>query len=113
MAILWYNLRSYLVLFVGLVVSLCFLDSKYVEYGECASIVYYTPMTLADKITIVGIGIITSAIFFLLSRDKNPTLRKIVIAIYMLIVFGMTIWGNTILGMIEIDWPTKYHPTLL
>lgn len=108
MDILWYKLRGYLVLFLGLVISICFLDSKYVECGECAIKVYYTPFSIADRIVIVGIGVLSSALFMLLSRDKKPTLRKIVIAIYMLIVLGMTIWGNTILGMREIDWPHNY-----
>lgn len=110
MGTLWNKLRGFIVLCFGLLLIVYFLHSKYVAVGECASIVYYTPITIFDRMVIIGIGVISSALFSLLSRDRSTTPTKVTISIYMLMVIAIDIFGNDIPSMREIDWPTKYHP---
>lgn len=108
MSLMWNKVRGFIVLFLGLVAMLYYLNSKYVSYGECAAITYYIPLTILDRAIIIGIGIITSAVFFLLSLDQSATYNTCVITVYMLLSISIATFGNQILGSKEEHWPHTY-----
>ena len=73
------NILGFAVLIIGLMTIVWFLWSRYVEIGECASIVYYQPLSVIERLIIVGIGIIASFVFFLLRGNKPKIPTKVII----------------------------------
>lgn len=87
------------------------LDSHYLSVGECASIIYYQPLTWWDRVCFILVG--TSAwIISLRLIPKGIAHRKIMLTIisliYVLSVGLYIIFGNKILGEREMDWPHHY-----
>lgn len=85
------------------------LSSHYVAIGECASITYYKPLVLCDRLLFIVIGI--TALFISIKIAKPSKYYIILLSvIYTVLIVSYSIFGNQLLGMIIKDWPHEYRP---
>ena len=110
MATLRNKVLPFIILAIGIILSLWLLDSRYVENGECAIITYYIPLGIYGKLMLFLTGCVFFSFFFLLRRGKNKFLNLIVSMLYLTYFITITIYANEILESRTIYWPHEYHP---
>ena len=87
------------------------LGSKYIEEGECAAIIYYTPLSLKDYCTIIISACSAFGLSYLLTKGNvNNRVLMLEALIYTILVVMLCIYGNNILASVEVNWPHTYHP---
>lgn len=86
-----------------------FLSEKYIDEGECVSIIYYAPLTIWDRALFISTCIIG---LFASVRFTKPKWGSIVLlsVIYILVCMTFCLYGNNILEMKTSYWPHEYHP---
>lgn len=87
-----------------------YLWSKYVDIGDCASIVYYNPISIKDILimALICIGWYGLSVAIMRERRKVFLITEGVAYVLLLLVFSQG--GNAILENRKIHWPTEYHP---
>lgn len=97
------------ILILYLIIMEIIISSHYVAIGECASITYYKPLVLCDRLLFIVIGI--TALFISIKIAKPSKYCIILLSvIYTVFIVSYSIFGNQLLGMITEDWPHEYHP---
>ena len=95
------------ILIAYLVILAFILNSHYIEFGECAIRVYYSPLDRWDYVMIAFTGIILLLSSLHLIRT-NKYLRWLECSIYCSIIIITIVFGNSILASRTIDWPEPY-----
>ena len=95
------------ILITYLIILAYILNSHYIEYGECASRVYYYSLDRWDFVVIgvIGITILLSSLHYI---RTNKYQRWLECSIYSSIIIITIVFGNSILASRTIDWPETY-----
>ena len=88
------------------------LDSHYVWDNEsCAAILYYQPLSIADRLLFLFLGSLFSAILWYIGKCKgliSQIMTILFIAFCILTAAILGFWGNDILGSRTEYWPHEY-----
>lgn len=97
------------ILVLCIVIMFVLLDEKYVWIGECASICYYNPLTMWDRIVFAVIGIVGLLVTIKLTKPKRVG-TILLSGLYVVIIIAFSIFGNQLMEMPTEHWPHEYHP---
>ena len=100
------------VVFLLFLLSIVYLfGKKYVEEGECVSMLYYLPLSLKDYCAIAILACSAFGLSYLLTKSHlNKWGLIIEVLVYAIIVAILFVCGNDILASVEFNWPHTYHP---
>lgn len=107
------------ILIFAIYLCLCiyFLNTHYIEIGECAALVYYIPITLKGRLIFVLLGVTCAGVTTYISLIHSNKYGAVVMELLLYIASTIIIccFSNDILGSRTIYWPHIYkvQPTTI
>lgn len=101
----------FILLMLCIYFQLLLLGGKYIEYGDCTSLIYYQTISFKDIffMALICLGWYGLSIVLLMKKVRKKYLI-IEGVIYLMILLVFSIGGNDILESRKIHWPIEYNP---